>query len=123
MERILGCPPMNQMDAQSPLMTACFVDAPDLRPFTARPNQVPLDELNPKLSALGERERFWAQKSLEQNFREFDRAEDDTLNRIIWHSVKGVDAPYPSHLAGAHGSGLKALGLRFDPKLSDNDDD
>jgi hypothetical protein len=37
----------------------------------------------------------------------------DTLNRIIWHSVKGADTPYPAHLAGAHGRGLKTLNLRL----------
>jgi hypothetical protein len=123
MERILGCPPMNQMDAQSPLMTACFVDAPDLTTYVARPNTSALDELNPKLSALRDRERFWARKSLEQNFREFDRADADTLNRIIWHSVKGVDTPYPAEMAGAHGKGLKALGLRIDRTAAPDDDD
>ena len=24
-----------------------------------------------------------------------DRIEEDTFNRIIWHSVKGYDVPYP----------------------------
>jgi hypothetical protein len=123
MERILGCPPMNQMDAQSCLMAACFVDTPDLTPYVARPNSIPLDELNAKVNALGDKERFWARKSLEQNFREFDRADEDTLNRIIWHSVKGVDAPYPVEMAGAHGKGLKALGLKIDPVQSHDDDD
>jgi len=40
-----------------------------------------------------------------------DQADEDTLNRIIWHSVKGVDSPYPALLAGAHGKGLKRLKL------------
>jgi hypothetical protein len=39
-------------------------------------------------------------------------ADEDTLNRILWHAVKGVGAPYPSHLAGGHGRGLKELRLR-----------
>src|SRR5207248_10742079 len=33
MERILGLPPMNQMDALAPLMTECFMDRPDLTPY------------------------------------------------------------------------------------------
>ena len=63
----------------------------------------------------------WALKSLEQPFDEVDQADEDTLNRIIWHSVKGVDAPYPVELAGAHGKGLRALRLKLGGK--DDDDD
>src|SRR5262249_46005140 len=37
MERILGCPPMNQMDAMSPLMSACFQETPDPSPYEALP--------------------------------------------------------------------------------------
>ena len=67
-------------------------------------------------------ELHWARKSLEQNFAEVDRADEDTLNRIIWHSVKGVNTPYPVQLAGAHGRGLRKLGLRLDGMKLDDDD-
>ncbi len=110
--RILGIPPLNQMDALSPVMTACFQKTPDLRPYRALPNRIPLDELNPKLSALSGRKHYWAQKSRELPLEKFDQADEDTLNRILWHSIKGVNAPYPAHLAGAHGTGLKARRLR-----------
>jgi hypothetical protein len=50
-----------------------------------------------------------------------DRADEDTLNRIIWHSVKGVDAPYPSYFAGAHGKGLKKLKLSLTGEVDDDD--
>ena len=53
----------------------------------------------------------WALKSLELPLDEPDRADEDLLNRIIWHSVKGVNARYPVELAGAHGKGLRKLGL------------
>ena len=52
MERILGLPPMNQMDALAPVMDACFTDRPDPTPYTARPATVPLDELNKKVQEL-----------------------------------------------------------------------
>ena len=39
-----------------------------------------------------------------------DRIKDDTFNRYIWHTIKG-DTKYPSRYAGAHGRGLKKLGL------------
>ena len=111
MERILGLPAMNQLDALAPLMGACFMPQPDLRPYTALPNRIPLDEMNPELKSLRGKARYWAERSLEQDFEGFDRADEDTLNRILWHAMKGVDEPYPVHLAGAHGTGLKARNL------------
>jgi YVTN family beta-propeller protein len=111
MERILGLPPMNQMDAMAPVMSDCFAEKPDFRPYTALPNQVPLDQMNKELAQLNTKERFWAGKSLEQNFEVMDGADDNTLNRILWHWAKGVDTPYPAHLAGAHATGLSALNL------------
>jgi hypothetical protein len=123
LERILGIPPMNQMDAQSPLMTACFTPTPDFTPYTALQNQVPLDEMNPGTAALRGRQLHWARRSLAQNFVQFDRADEDTLNRILWHSVKGVDAKYPQAWAGAHGRGLKRLGLVLDRGVKDDDDE
>jgi hypothetical protein len=111
MERILGLPPMNQMDAMAPVMRDCFTDTPDFQPYTTLPNRIPLDEMNPPMGSLRGKALYWAQKSLDEPFDQFDQADEDTLNRIIWHSVKGVEAPYPAHLAGAHGTGLKALNL------------
>jgi hypothetical protein len=34
------------------------------------------------------------------NFTEGDAADEDTLNRILWHAMKGYDAPYPERYAG-----------------------
>ncbi|MCC6445770.1 MAG: beta-propeller fold lactonase family protein [Armatimonadetes bacterium] len=119
MERILGLPPMNQMDAMSPLMSECFTDVPDFRPYASLHNRVVLDEMNPKLSDLQGKLLDWAKKSLAEPFQKFDEADEDTLNRILWHAVKGVDVPYPAHLAGAHGSGLKALGLKLEAEEED----
>jgi YVTN family beta-propeller protein len=121
MSRMFGVPPMNQMVALSPLMTDCFTPKPDLKPYQCRPNRIPIDEMNKATAELRGGELHWALKSLEQPFDEVDRADEDTLNRIIWHSVKGVDAPYPVELAGAHGKGLRALRLKLGGK--DDDDD
>ncbi len=111
--RMFGVAPMNQMVALAPLMTDCFTGKPDFSPYQSLPNRVPLDEMNPEKAALKGEALRWAQLSLDQPFEEVDRADEDTLNRIIWHSVKGVDAPYPAHLAGAHGKGLRGLGLKL----------
>ncbi|UCC21956.1 MAG: phosphoesterase, partial [Planctomycetota bacterium] len=119
MQRILGLPPMNQMDAMAPVMTACFTERPDFRPYTALPSRIPLDEMNKKMARLNAKERHWAKKSLEQNFDIIDGPDDNTLNRILWHWAKGVDTPYPVHLAGAHATGLTSLDLILVPEQED----
>ncbi len=118
--RILGVPPMNQMVAMAPVMTTCFTDTPDFTPYTALPNRVPLDELNPPLSSLNrQEERYWALRSLHLPLDKPDLCNEDLLNRIIWHAVRGVDAPYPDHYAGAHGRGLAERGLVLVPEEDD----
>lgn len=94
-ELILGLPPMSQFDMIANPMTDCFTSKPDFRPYKALPNQIPLDEMNPKLSALSGMKKFWAQKSMEMSLDELDQANEDTLNLILWHSVKGYNTPYP----------------------------
>ena len=94
-ELMLGLPPMNQMDLAAPAMRSCFADHPDPRPFTTRPNHIPLDEMNPPLSALSGPRLDWARKSLELPLDDIDEADEDTLNRIVWHATRGYDVPYP----------------------------
>ena len=73
--------------------------------------------MNPPVLALRGWAREWARKSLAMNFKQADEADEDTLNRILWYSTRGVNAPYPAQLAGAHGRGLKALGLRVNRSM------
>jgi hypothetical protein len=94
-EMILGLPHMNQMDLVANPMSDCFQDKPDLKPYTARANAIPLDEMNPPLKSLGPQQRYWAEKSMAMDFEDVDRADEDTFNRILWHAVKGYDVPYP----------------------------
>jgi Phosphoesterase family len=97
MELILGLPPMNQLDASATPMANCFTDRPDLTPYQAVPNKVPLDQLNPKLAAITDpRQRHWAEVSLKLPLDEVDEADEDTLNRILWHAVRGRDDTYPA---------------------------
>jgi YVTN family beta-propeller protein len=123
MARILGLPPLNQIDAAAPLMAACFRDTPNLAAYTAIPNDVPLNQLNPRKNALAGDALMWAEKSMEQNFELIDAGDEDTLNRILWHAAKGTDTPYPTHLSGAHGMGLADLNLVLDTARADADDD
>ncbi len=120
-ELMLGIPPMNQMDSMAPVMADCFTETPDLTPYTALPSQVPLDEVNPRKSALSGDALHWAEVSLAQDLSGPDMVDDNALNRAIWHSMKGVDTPYPVAFAGAHGKGLKALGLALDLDAEDED--
>ncbi len=102
-ELILGLPPMNQLDLSATPMRNCFTDKADLTPYQHVPNKVPLDEMNKKLSELKGKELYWARKSLELNLDEGDKADEDTLNRILWHATRGYDTPYPERYAGRKG--------------------
>ncbi len=98
-EQILGLPPMNIMDASAKPMFDLFSSKPDDTPYKALKNNIPLDEMNPPLSALkGEQKRF-AIASMEMAKLGIDAGSDDLLNRIIWSSVKGK-AAYPAKFAG-----------------------
>ncbi|HUT75607.1 MAG TPA: alkaline phosphatase family protein [Armatimonadota bacterium] len=94
-ELILGLPPMNQFDLSATPMASCFTERADFAPYTAVPNRIPLDELNPPLNALSGVQRYWALRSLALPLDDVDKADEDTLNRILWHSVKGYETPYP----------------------------
>ncbi len=121
MQRMLGLPPMNQHDAMAPLMHECFTEKPDPTPYMALPNRVPLDQMNPGKAALRGAALELARESERIDFSLPDRADEDTLNRIVWHAVKGVEARYPAKFAGAHGKGLN--GLKLKPTDEDEDDE
>ena len=93
-ELILGLPPMTQLDLSATPMRDCFTDQPDLTPYTAAKNRIPLDEMNKPVEELEGKAKEFALKSLELDFDEEDRADEDTLNRILWFSVRG-HVPYP----------------------------
>ena len=96
-ENILGLPPMNQLDLNADPMLDCFTNQPDFTPYNFIKNNIPLDQLNPDLNKLLGAQLYWAKKSLEQDIDDADRIDDDIFNRIIWHSVKGFNTPYPAN--------------------------
>jgi autotransporter-associated beta strand protein/YVTN family beta-propeller protein len=123
MERILGLPPMNQQDAMSPLMFDCFTNVPNFAPYTALPNNVPLEEGVAFAAAPPSRkQQYWAKQLAKMDFSKPDRINDDLFNRYIWWTIKG-DAPYPAKYVGGHGKGLKQLGLVLVKNAKDDDDD
>ncbi len=94
-ELILGLSPMSQFDLTAEPMTDCFTEKADFTPYKALPNNIPLDQMNPKMSALQGKPLYWARKSMEMPLDEPDEADDEELNKIVWYSVKGYDVPYP----------------------------
>ncbi len=116
--RILGMPPLTQLDAAAPTMEACFTNTPEFRPFVALPNRVPLDELNPPAADAFTKQAQVQSAALDLSAP--DRISDDQMNRILWTAAKG-SAPYPAHLAGAHGKGLKKRRLVLNAKDEDDD--
>jgi len=100
-ELILGLPPMNQLDLSATPMRNCFQENPDLAPYICLPNRIALDEMNPELKKLNGKALDWARKSLALKLDKGDEADEDTLNRILWHSVRGYDTPYPEKYAAA----------------------
>ena len=94
-ENILGIPPLNKFDLTAETMVNCFTNKADFTPYTALPNNIPLDQLNPQLHSLSGDALYWAKKSMEQDLADYDRIDEYTFNRIIWHAVKGYDVPYP----------------------------
>jgi YVTN family beta-propeller protein len=97
MELILGLPPMNQLDASASAMTGCFTDQANLAPFQAVKNNIPLDQLNPEPAAIRDpRQLHWAKVSGQLPLDDVDEADEDTLNRILWHATRGRDDTYPA---------------------------
>jgi YVTN family beta-propeller protein len=96
MELILGLPPMNQMDATAIPMTDCFMDIPDLTPFTSVTNTFPLDEINPPAKKIPNPVlKKDAHVSARLNLDEVDKCPEDLFNRILWRAMKGTEEPYP----------------------------
>jgi DNA-binding beta-propeller fold protein YncE/phospholipase C len=115
---IFGLPPLNQKDAASPLMTACFGDVADNRaPFQALPAAIPLNEkpgAPDKQSAIEKKWReILATVPIERTGMKTP-VDEDNLNRFVWHEQMGWTTPYPREVAGSHGKGLTEIQLKID---------
>lgn len=88
MELILGLPPLTQYDAGATPMFNAFQKEAVLTPYAVLDATVDLAEKNTARSPF-------SKKSVRMNFREYDRAPEDELNRILWYVAKG-DTPYPA---------------------------
>lgn len=98
-EQILGMQPMNIMDTTAKPMFDCFGSIPDYTPFQALKNQIPLDEMNPPLSALKGEALHYALKSMDPQFDGIDSGDDQLFNRILWYAMT-EKARYPKRFSG-----------------------
>jgi YVTN family beta-propeller protein len=92
-ELLLGIEPMNQLDATATPINI-FRAEPDLRPYKVLLPNVALDNLitpSPRDVATA----YWMRLTEEQDLERADMADPETLNRIIWFSVRG-NTPMPS---------------------------
>ena len=88
MELILGLSPMSQFDAAATPMYASFTNQADLTPYTAVNATTDLNAKN-LVTAYG------ADRSSRMDFSDYDKVDDFELNEILWHAVRGLDAPMP----------------------------
>jgi YVTN family beta-propeller protein len=89
MELILGLPPLTQYDAGATPMFNCFSKSLQAAPYSTLTPKVDLAARNTVKSP-------GAKQSARMNFREYDLAPEDELNRILWLAAKGPDVPYPT---------------------------
>jgi YVTN family beta-propeller protein len=90
MELLMGLPPLSQYDAIAPSFKSLFTSKPDVTPYDAAPATVDLNEMNSQ-TAFGAAES----KKMASAFEREDQAPADRVNRILWHSIKGKNVPYP----------------------------
>lgn len=91
---VLGMKPMNRFDRTANPLTACFTPTPDARPYTALPNRIPLDEMNPPAAALRGRSRQLALASEKLDWSDVDRADAPTVAQAVWNAQK-PGKPFP----------------------------
>jgi YVTN family beta-propeller protein len=94
-ELILGLPTLSLFDLIASDMRASFSNTLDESPYTAAVPTQSLAEINPPASALKGPARSGARASAKMRWDVPDAVPSDRLNRILWHSIRGWDTPYP----------------------------
>ena len=93
MEMILGLPPMTQYDQLATPMYNCFTTTATNDAYAVLPPQVDLLARNPK-NGKG------AEISRRMDWSDYDRADPDVLNRLLWTAYKG-EKPMPAPMRSA----------------------
>jgi len=88
-ECIFSLPPMTRFDAHANVIVTPFGTHSYFQPYSLRSNEVPLDELNPRLSSLSSTDRAYALESEQTDFEDSDRANGARVAQIIRHSLQG----------------------------------
>lgn len=106
-ELILGLPPMSQHDRGATPMYRLFQAEPRPWTYTALPETVDLNALNPQAGKLAE-----ASRALD--FSAPDRADPQALNAILWAALK-PDDPMPAPVRSAYGGAAWGMSLTEKP--------
>lgn len=95
-ELILGLEPLSLFDLIANDMRPGFHDTPDFTPYSAVEPKQDLFERNPGLKTLRGNERRAAADSSRMRWDVPDAVPTERLNRILWHSIRGWNTPYPA---------------------------
>jgi hypothetical protein len=87
---------MNRFDRVGAPLTACFTTQQDLTPYTARKNNIPLNQMNPNPKTLTGKQRELAIECSNLDWSDVDRAHAKTVAMAAWYSVK-PNVPFPEH--------------------------
>jgi hypothetical protein len=88
-ELILGLAPMSQFDAAALPMVGAFNDASTLTPYSVLKPRQPLNEFN-------QRNAYRARDAQTLALDRPDEADEEVLNALVWHAIKGPDVPMPA---------------------------
>jgi hypothetical protein len=94
MELILGLDPLTQFDAGATPMFNSFTSQPDLTPYAVVQAKIDLDAKNGSMA-------YGAKESSKMDWSEYDRIDEDVLNRILWKSIRGVKSEVPAPVRSA----------------------
>jgi hypothetical protein len=106
-QQILGLAPQNQFALAAEPMFTTFTSKPDFTPYTAIPNRIPLNEMNPSPQELNGLQRELAEFSMTIDSSEPDSAPADSeprhlaLGERIRHPIQLRTADSPSAAADA----------------------
>jgi hypothetical protein len=91
-----------------------FMAQPDISGYTAKAAQLDLMSKNTANS-------FGAAIAARMDFSDYDRVDEQTLNRILWHDIKGANVPMPAPVRRA--LALPRGLITFPTATADGDDD
>ncbi|GAC1394563.1 MAG: alkaline phosphatase family protein [Ktedonobacteraceae bacterium] len=94
-ELVLGLRPLSQYDNAATPMWRDFHKNADTTTYTALPEKFGPDQINTAAS-------YGAQQSAAMNFNVADiSSQDQPLNQILWHAIKGANSVYPGSNGGS----------------------